>query len=70
MKFCSLSFLKTPNDLDPSPSYKMDLDFWDCSGRKKLGLIAEEYVMALHSRNSGCTATKKHSVLKIYLTSL
>ena len=36
-----LSFLNNPNDLDPS--YKMDLDFWDCFGRKKnLHLIAEE----------------------------
>ena len=28
-----LSFLNNPKDLDPS--YKMDLDFWDCFGRKK-----------------------------------
>ena len=27
-----LPFLKDPKDLDPS--YKMDLDLWDCFGRK------------------------------------
>ena len=27
-----LPFLNSPRDLDPS--YKMDLDFWDCFGRK------------------------------------
>ena len=36
-----LPFLNNPKDLDPS--YKMDLDFWDCFGRKeKLHLIKEE----------------------------
>ena len=35
-----LPFLNSPNDLDPS--YKMDLDFWDCFGRKKLRLITKE----------------------------
>ena len=29
-----LPFLNNPKDLDPS--YKMDLDFWDCFGRKKI----------------------------------
>ena len=29
-----------PKDLDPS--YKTDLDFWDCLGREKLCLITEE----------------------------
>ena len=36
MKFCKmrvLPFLNNPNDQDPS--YKMDLDFWDCYGRKQ-----------------------------------
>ena len=35
MKFCYmiLPFLNSHKDLDPS--YKMDLDFWDCFGRKK-----------------------------------
>ena len=28
-----LPFLDNPKDLDPS--YKTDLDFWDCLGRKK-----------------------------------
>ena len=28
-----LPFLNNPKDLDPS--YKMDLDLWDCLGRKK-----------------------------------
>ena len=27
-----LPFLNSPRDIDPS--YKMDLDFWDCFGRK------------------------------------
>ena len=35
-----LPFLNNPKDLDPS--YKMDLDLWDCFGRKKLCLITEE----------------------------
>ena len=35
-----LPFLNNPKDLDPS--YKMDLDFQDCFGRKKLHLIAKE----------------------------
>ena len=35
-----LSVPNNPKDLDPS--YKMDLDFWDCLGRKKLGVITEE----------------------------
>ena len=35
-----LSFLNNPKDLDPS--YKMDLDFWDCFGRKNMCLITEE----------------------------
>ena len=40
MKFCyntSLPFLNNPKDLDPS--FKMDLDFWNCFGRKQLHLI-------------------------------
>ena len=28
-----LLFANNPNNLDPS--YKMDLDFWDCFGREK-----------------------------------
>ena len=35
MKFCY-----NPKDLDPS--YKMDLDLWDCFERKKLCLVIEE----------------------------
>ena len=35
-----LPFQNDAKDLDPS--YKTDLDFWDCFGRKKLCLIAEE----------------------------
>ena len=51
MKFCKflkvLPFLNDPINLDPS--YKMDLDFWDCFGRKKknLCLIAEEILYVL-----------------------
>ena len=37
---------KTTNQqLDPS--YKMDLDLWDCFGRKKIRLISEEIRYAL-----------------------
>ena len=35
-----LSFINNPKDLDPS--CKMDLDFWNCFGRKTLRLITEE----------------------------
>ena len=35
-----LPFINNPKDLDPS--YKTDLDLWDCFGRKKLCLITEE----------------------------
>ena len=35
-----LPFLNNPKDLDLS--YKTDLDFWDCFGRKKHRLISEE----------------------------
>ena len=37
-----LPFLNNPKDLDPSYICKMDLDLWDCFGRKKLRLITEE----------------------------
>ena len=43
MKFCYkqvLPFLNNPKDVDPS--YKMDLDFWDCFGSNKICLITEE----------------------------
>ena len=43
MKFCyntSIPFLNDPKDL--GQSYKTDLAFWDCFGRKKLCLVAEE----------------------------
>ena len=32
-----LPFLDNPKDLDPS--YKMDLDLWDCFGRKKTSVL-------------------------------
>ena len=35
-----LPFLNNPKDLDPS--YKTNLDLWDCFGRKNLCLITEE----------------------------
>ena len=36
-----LPFLNNPKDLDPS--YKMDLDLWDCLGKEKNSrLITEE----------------------------
>ena len=43
MKFCyntNYTFLTNRKDLDPS--YKTDLDLWDCFGRKNLRLITEE----------------------------
>ena len=43
MKFCYITsspFLNNPKGLDPS--YRMDLDFWDCFGRKQLCLIIKE----------------------------
>ena len=39
-KIQGLPFLNNPKDLDPS--YKTDLDFWDCFARKNLRLITEE----------------------------
>ena len=33
------SFQNSPKDLDPS--CKTDLDFWDCLGRVKIGIIAK-----------------------------
>ena len=38
-----LPFLKNTKDLNPS--YKMDLDFWVCFGRKKLCLITKNTVV-------------------------
>ena len=35
-----LHFQNNLNDLDPS--YKTDLDLWDCFGMKKMRLISEE----------------------------
>ena len=46
LKFCYtvicnfFPFQNNPKDLDPS--YKTDLDFWDCFGKEKLHLITEE----------------------------
>ena len=44
MKFCyNTSFtLSKHSQKDLDPSFKMDLDIWDCLGRKKLCLIAKE----------------------------
>ena len=42
------SFQNKPKNLDPS--YKMDLDFWDCSGRVKLVLQNCDLVICSHSR--------------------
>ena len=41
-----LPFQNNLKDLDPS--YKTDLDLWDCFGRKKIHLISEEiwYILA------------------------
>ena len=44
-------FLNSPKDLDPS--YKMDLDLWDCFGRKK--------TPSYNRRNTVC-GTKYHTL--------
>ena len=41
-----LPFQTNAKDLDPS--YKTDLDFWDCIERKKLRLITEEIRYAIN----------------------
>ena len=41
-----LPFLNNPKDLDLS--YKTDIDFWDCFGRKQLCLIPEEIQYGSH----------------------
>ena len=54
MKFCyntSFNFLNNPKDLDPS--YKMDLNFWVCFGRKKLYLITKEIRYKFSVSNGG-----------------
>ena len=50
-------FQNNPKDLDPS--FKMDLDLWDCFGRKKLHLIIEE--IRLLKMVSGDPANKDNS---------
>ena len=35
-----IPYQNNPKNLDPS--YKMDLDFWDCFGREKVCLMTEE----------------------------
>ena len=46
-----LPFLNNPKDLDPS--YKTDLDFWDCFGRKK-GPSYKRRNMVLHVDRDKC----------------
>ena len=44
MKFAVIQVLPSlnyPKDLDPS--YKMDLDIWDCLGKKKSVLYLKKY---------------------------
>ena len=50
-----LPFLNNPKDLDLS--YKTDLDFWDCFGKKKnLNLIAKEiwYMIVKAKTKASC----------------
>ena len=42
MKLCYNMSFTLPNPKDLDPSHKIDLDFWDSLGRKKLCLIAKE----------------------------
>ena len=47
-----LPFLNNPKDVDPS--FKMDLDFWDCFGKKNLRLITEEMQYQLNFQSCQC----------------
>ena len=49
------SLLNNPTDLDPS--YKMDLYFWDCFGRKKNCLITEEIQYIVRKPELRCMDT-------------
>ena len=67
MKLCYytqvLPFLNSPKHLDPS--YKTDLNFWDCFGRiKKLGLIIEEIQYVLHIKYSYTYNTQAKSLFR------
>ena len=53
-----LPFLNNPKDLDPS--YKMDLDLWDCFGRKKLHLITEEIRYVTQERKQALPKVVDH----------
>ena len=48
----SCSFLKNPKDLDPS--FKMDLDFWDCFGSRSLGLLWKRNFLDLRTNKVLC----------------
>ena len=68
MKFCynmSCTLHKQSQDLDLS--YKTDLDFWDCFGRKQLRLITEEiwYTCCMNAEES--TGTKVAKLLTDWL---
>ena len=67
MKFCyntSFIFLNKSKDLDLS--YKTDLDFWDCFGRKKLCLIIQEIWYL--SDKSFCCLPRHHRSLYTQLS--
>ena len=51
-----LAFLNNPKDLDPS--YKMDLDFWDCFGRK---------ISPTYNRRNTVPVFRKHWLLAVQL---
>ena len=63
------SFLNSPKNLDPS--YKMDLDLWDCLGKVKLvfyqnfiGLI-ESFVVILERGNKYSKCVKDSHLIPI-----
>ena len=59
-----LPFLTNPKDLDPS--YKMDLDLWDCFGRNKLQLITQKN-MVFKSENMAFPISKFKKI-KCYMS--
>ena len=66
MNFChnmNFSFLNNAKDLNPF--YKMDLDFLDCLGRKKLCLITKEmrYFTSCHPAYTKLIHFSKHGLV-------
>ena len=58
-----LPFLNNPKDLDAT--YRMDTDFWDCFGRKKLILVSS----FLSNKENECSHFVSITDIKRYMTS-